>query len=123
MTRENLSTFENRVNVTKVTSDNGQVSYLTPTTAFTQKAYDLGASKVNTFENEKKHVLFFFNNSDAEVGRAYLGKRLHGKKPEELVAMKHSLLFFESWNPEKKAWIPCVGLGASEDLAAKAVAL
>ena len=108
-------------NVTKITSDNGSVSYLTQSVNFGDETYATGACKLNTVENEKKHVLFLFNSADAEVGRYYLGKKLQGKSPAELVEMKHSLCFFKSFNPESQAWVPCVGLSNSENLAEKAV--
>ena len=121
MTRENLNCYQGENNVTKITSDNGSVSYLTQSISFGDEAYQTGACKLNTVENEKKHVLFLFNSADAEVGRYYLGKKLQGKSPKELVEMKHALCFFRSFNPETQSWVPCVGLSNSENLAEKAV--
>ena len=117
MTRETLNSFENRNNVTKITSDNGSVSYLTQSVSFGDETNARGACKLNTVENEKKHVLFLFNDGDAEVGRYYLGKKLQGSTPAELVEKKHNLCFFESYNPETKSWVPCVGMSNQEDLA------
>ena len=117
MTRETLNSFENRNNVTKITSDNGSVSYLTQSVSFGDETNALGACKLNTVENEKKHVLFLFNAGDAEVGRYYLGKKLQGMSPAELVEKKHNLCFFESFNPETKSWVPCVGMSNQEGLA------
>ena len=122
MTRENLNNYQGENNVTKITSDNGSISYLTQSISFGDEAYATGASKLNTVENEKKHVLFLFNSADAEVGRYYLGKKLQGKSPAELVEMKHALCFFKSFNPETQAWVPCVGLSTQEDLSKSAVA-
>ena len=121
MTRESLNSFNGENNVTKITSDNGSVSYLTQSVSFGDEAYQTGACKLNTVENEKKHVLFLFNSADAEVGRYYLGKKLQGKTPKELVEMKHMLCFFRSFNPETQAWVPCVGLSTQEDLTKSAV--
>ena len=121
MTRETINSFENRNNVTKITADNGSVSYLTQSVSFGDETYAKGACKLNTVENEKKHVLFLFNGADAEVGRYYLGQKLQGKSPAELVEMKHALCFFESFNPETMAWVPCVGLSKQEDLTKSAV--
>ena len=121
MTRETINSFENRNNVTKITADNGSVSYLTQSVSFGDETYAKGATKLNTVENEKKHVLFLFNGADAEVGRYYLGQKLQGKSPAELVEMKHLLCFFESFNPETQAWVPCVGLSKQEDLTKSAV--
>lgn len=122
MTRETLNSYENRNNVTKITSDNGSISYLTQSVSFGDETFAKGASKLNTVENERKHVLFLFNSADAEVGRYYLGKKLQGMTPEELVEKKHALCFFESFNPETKSWVPCVGLSQQEDLTKSAVA-
>ena len=121
MTRENLNSYQGENNVTKITGDNGSVSYLTQSISFGDEAYQTGACKLNTVENEKKHVLFLFNSVDAEVGRYYLGKKLQGKTPQELVEQKHALCFFKSFNPETQSWVPCVGLSNSENLAEKAV--
>jgi hypothetical protein len=129
MTREILSSYQGENNVTKVTGDNGSISYLTQSISFAEEANATGASKLNTVENEKKHVLFMFNSADAETGRYYLGKKLQGMTPDELVEKRHMLCFFKSWNPnvtnaEGKViggWVPCVGLSSQESLAAKAV--
>lgn len=123
MTRENLNNYQGESNVTKITSDNGSVSYLTQSVSFNDAAYATGACKLNTVENEKKHVLFLFNAADAEVGRFYLGKKLQGKTPKQLVEMKHSLCIFKSFNPATESWVPCVGLSSQEDLSKSAVSL
>ena len=121
MTRETINSYQGENNVTKITSDNGSVSYLTQSISFGDETYAKGASKLNTVENEKKHVLFLFNSADAEVGRYYLGKKLQGKSPAELVEQKHTLCFFKSFNPETQSWVPCVGLSNQEDLTKSAV--
>ena len=113
MKREILFQFQGKENVTKITSDNGTVSYLSQSRGFGDEAYATGASKLNIVENEKKHVLFLFNSEDKEVGRYYIGKKLQGKTPSELVALKDHLSFFETWNPESKSWVPCVGLSSN----------
>ena len=123
MTRETINSYQGENNVTKITSDNGSVSYLTQSISFGDETYARGASKLNTVENEKKHVLFLFNSADAEVGRYYLGKKLQGKSPAELVEQKHALCFFKSFNPETQSWVPCVGLSNQEDLTKSAVSL
>jgi hypothetical protein len=122
MTRENLNSYQGQINVTNITDDAGSVSYLTQSVSFGDEAYATGACKLNTIENEKKHVLFLFNGADAEVGRYYLGKKLQGKTPAELVEMKHTLCFFKSWNPATESWVPCVGQASQEDLSKSAVA-
>lgn len=114
MTREILDQFQGKENVTKIISDNGTTSYLTQSRSFAEEADALGACKINTIENDKKHILFLFNCKDDEVGRYYLGKSLQGKTPSELVAIKDDLYFLESWSPEKKTWVPCVGLSVNK---------
>lgn len=121
MTRETISSFNGRNNVTKITNDDGAVSYLTQSTTFGDETNAKGACKLNTVENEKKHVLFLFNAADAEVGRYYLGQKLQGQTPAQLVEKKHVLCFFESYNPTTQAWVPCVGLSQQEDLSKNAV--
>lgn len=110
MKREFIEQFQGKENVTKIISDNGTVFYLTQSRSFGDEAYALGATKLNTVENEKKHVLFLFNSNDEEVGRYYLGKALQGKTTAEIVEIKHGLGFFESWNPESEKWVSCVGM-------------
>lgn len=126
MTREMMPNFQGEVNVTKIVNDEGVLSYLTPSVAFTDEAFRTGACALNTVENEKKHVLFLFNAAQAEVGRYYIGKKLQGKTPAQLAELKSNLCIFKSWNPAanegKGSWVPCVGLSSQENLAASAVA-
>ena len=121
MVRETLNSYQGENNVTKITSDKGEVSYLTQSVSFGDETNALGACKLNTVENEKKHVLFLFNMGDAEVGRYYLGKKLQGMSPAELVEKKHNLCFFKSFNPKTQSWVPCVGLSNQEDLTKSAI--
>lgn len=121
MTRETLNNYQGENNVTKITADNGAVSYLTQSVSFNDAAYATGASKLNTVENEKKHVLFLFNSADAEVGRFYLGKKLQGLTPSQIAEKKHQLCIFKSFNPNTNSWVPCVGLSTQEDLSKTAV--
>lgn len=115
MTREILEQFQGKRNVYKIISNNGLVSYLTQSRSFADEASSLGASKLNTVEKENKHVLFLFNKNDEEVGRYYLGKRLQGKTPSEIAGRKNDLVFFDSWNPNTKEWVPCVGIKNNDD--------
>lgn len=117
MTREILDQFQGKRNVTKYISNNGLVSYLTQSRSFADEASSLGACRLNTIENENKHVLFLFNKNDEEVGRYYIGKKLQGKTPSELAEIKNNLVFFDSWNPNIKEWVPCVGMKKNEDSA------
>ena len=110
MTREILEQFQGKQNVTKIICDNGIVVYLSQRRSFADEASSLGACKLNTVENDNKHVLFLFNKNDEEVGRYYIGKRLQGKTPSEIVGIKHNLEFFDSWNPNTKEWVPCIGM-------------
>nr|MCR4716902.1 hypothetical protein [Lachnospiraceae bacterium] len=123
MKREILEQFQGRENVTHIISDNGTEYYLTQSHSFGDEAYFKGASSLNTVENEKKHVLFLFNDKDEEVGRYYIGKKLQGKTPSELVALKDSLVIFETWNPESKSWVPCVGIQPSIQFAQPSVSI
>ena len=126
MTREQLSSFQGENNVTKIVADNGSVSYLTPSISFADKTFALGATKLNTYEVGSKHVAFLFNSADAEVGRYYMGSKLHGLNPVEICEKKSNLVFFKSWNPAANngagAWVPCLGVSSQENLAATAVA-
>lgn len=120
MTRENLNNYNGRDNVTKITADNGTVSYLTQSIDFAAHTNSKGAVALNTFENENKHVLFLFDDKDVEVGRYYMGKKLQGKSVDELIEAKSTLCFFESYNPNTSSWVPCVGLSSQPSLAATA---
>ena len=122
MIRENLSNYQGENNVTKVTNpETGSISYLTQSMRFNDVANATGACKLNTVDNEKKHVLFLFNSEDAEVGRFYLGKNLHGLTPAQLVEKRHQLCIFKSYNPNTENWVPCVGLSTQESLSKSAV--
>ena len=121
MTRENLNSYKGQENVTKITSDEGSVSYLTQSVSFCDEAYRVGATALNTVETEKKHVLFLFNSEGSEAGRYYLGKKLQGKSPAEIAEQKHLLIVFKSFNPQSESWVPCIGLSSQPDLASSAV--
>ena len=108
--KELIPYFQGKENVTHVISPDGTETYLTQSRSFADEAYAKGSCKLNTVENDKKHVLFLFNRNDEEVGRYYMGKKLQGKTPAQLTKMKNVLVFFESWNPETKQWVPCVGI-------------
>ena len=110
-----LDQFQGRSNVRHIINDNGVESWLTQEISFGDETFVKGACKLNTVENETKHVLFLFNSDDEEVGRYYLGKSLQGKTPSELVELKSDLVFFESFNPESKSWVPCVKLSSKGD--------
>lgn len=110
MKTELLNEFQGKHNVRHIINDDGAESWLTQEISFGDETFLKGACKLNTVENETKHVLFLFNGDDEEVGRYYLGKKLQGKTPAELVGMKHDLVFFESFNSETKSWVPCIGI-------------
>ena len=107
--KELLSTFQGKKNVWHILLSDGTSSYLTQEWSFDDEACAKGACKLNTVENDKKHVLFLFNDRDAEVGRYYIGEKLRGLTPKQLTEIKHELCVFESWNLETKKWVPCVG--------------
>ena len=110
---ETLSFYQGKTNVIHYVMDNGQESYLSQSRSFDDEANVKGACKLNTVENEKKHVLFLFNDKNEEVGRYYIGKKLQGLSPERIIEIKDSLSFFDSWNQESSNWIPCVGFKSS----------
>jgi hypothetical protein len=121
---ETLSFFQGKMNVIHCVMDNGQESYLSQSRNFDDEANAKGACKLNTVENEKKHVLFLFNSNNEEVGRYYLGKKLQGQTPDQIIGQIDRLCFFEAWNPETKNWVPCVGISADnppKDIASKAI--
>jgi len=115
--KETLSSYQGRGSVIHYVLNNGTEFWNTQEWSFEDEAYAKGACKLNTVENEKKHVLFLFDSNDKEVGRYYLGKKLQGKTPEQLVEIKHNLVFFESWNTETKSWVPCVSIDSSNQFA------
>ena len=112
---EILPHFQGKDNVRHYMNNNGAESWLTQETSFGDETFVKGACKLNTVENDTKHVLFLFNSDDEEVGRYYIGKSLQGKTPSELVEIKSDLVFFESWNPESNSWVPCVDLSTKDD--------
>ena len=97
--RETIDQFQGKEYVRHIISSNGIESWITDGRSFAEVANENGASKINTVENEKKHVLFLFNSSNVEVGRFYISKRLQGKTPDEIAKVKAELVVFESWNP------------------------
>ena len=107
--KELLTSFHGKDNVWHIIVGNGTESYLTQECSLVDEIYLKGANKLNTVENDKKHVLFLFNDKDEEVGRYYLGKKLQGLTPAQLIEIKQEIVVFESWNPETKKWVPCVG--------------
>ena len=107
--RELLNDFQGKKKVWHIVSSTGASSYLTQGRSFAEEAYIKGACGLVTLENDKKHVLFLFSENEEEVGRYYISKKLQGLTPEEITEIKDTLAFFESWNPETKQWVPCIG--------------
>ena len=107
--KELLNDFQGKKKVWHIVSSNGASSYLTQGRSFAEEANIKGACGLVTLENDKKHVLFLFNDNEEEVGRYYISKKLQGLTPEEITEIKDTLAFFESWNPETKQWVPCIG--------------
>lgn len=116
MTKELLNQFQGKENVWHIILDNGIENWLTQEVSFADETCAKGACKLNTVENDKKHVLFLFNDRNEEVGRYYIGKKLQGKTPEQITELKGQICFFESWNPSTKSWVPCVGFRKSAQL-------
>ena len=115
MKTELLNQFQGRYNVRHIVNDNDVESWLTQEISFEDETFVKGACKLDTVENETKHVLYLFNSDNEEVGRYYIGKSLQGKTPSEFVEIKNDLVFFESFNPESKSWVPCVILSSKGD--------
>lgn len=115
--KETLSFYQGKTNVIHYVMDDGQEFYLSQSRNFDDEANAKGACKLNTVENEKKHVLFLFNSDDKEVGRYYIGKKLQGMSPEQIVEKKDIIVFFDSWNPKNDKWIPCVVFKSSGQFA------
>lgn len=116
MRKDFLDSFEGKKNVWHIILDNGIENWLTQEVSFADETCAKGACKLNTVENETKHVLFLFNDRNEEVGRYYIGKKLQGKSPNELVQLKDQMCFFESYNQKTKKWVPCVGFRKSAQL-------
>jgi hypothetical protein len=106
--KETLDQFQGKEYVRHIINPSGTESWMTDDRSFMDEAYKTGASKINTIENDKKHVLFLFNNSNVEVGRYYMGKKLQGQTPEQIAEQKPNLTIFDSWNPATKQWVPCI---------------
>ena len=117
MKTEILNEFQGKRNVRHIIADNGTESFLTQGVSFADETIAKGACKLNTVENATKHILFLFNSNDEEVGRYYLGKRLQGMTPEQLVELKESIIFLDSWDPDTKTWVPCVGFNKTSQIA------
>ena len=117
-TRELLPEFKGMRNVTKVTSDNGQVSYLTESVSLEAEANRVGAYDYAVYEKENKHVFFLF--SETGENKYYLGQKLQNKGYDFLDSVLTKMVSFFSWNPSTEKWIPCVGLSDQESLRSKA---
>lgn len=115
MTRETISNFQGRENVTKVTNDNGAVSYLTQSETLAQVSYNKGADDYAIYEGEKKHVFFLFEGK-VEKARFYLGQKLQNKGMDFIDTVLNKLVCFESWNPNTNSWVPCIGLSEQKPL-------
>lgn len=117
MTRETISNFQGRENVTKVTNDNGAVSYLTQSETLAQAADATGAEDFAIYENNEnnKHVFFLFKGR-VEKGKFYLGQKLQNKGMDYLSTVLNKLVVFESWNPNTNSWVPCIGLSEQKPL-------
>ena len=120
MTRETLTDFNGRQNVTKITSDNGQVSYLTQSQSLAQTAYEHGADDYAVYESDTKHVFFLFQGQ-VEKAKFYLGQKLQGLTSAALEAKMAAgkLVTFESYNANNGSWVPCVGLAENQQQLAK----
>ena len=109
ISKEILPSFQGKEKVWHIVDSNGKSSYMTQSWSFDDEVYAKGACKLNIVENDRKHVLFLFNDRNEEVGRYYIGKKIQGLTPKQMTEIKNELCFFESWNPETKTWVPCIG--------------
>ena len=117
-TREPLAEFNGMRNVTKVTSDNGQVSYLTESISLQAEANRVGATDYAIFERDNKHVFFLF--SETGETKYYLGQKLQGKGYDFIDSVLSKMVSFFSWNPNTQTWVPCVGLSDQPSLRSQA---
>ena len=89
----------------------GTESWITENhSSFVYEAEKKDASEINIVENERMHVLLFYNSENVEVGRYNLSKKLQGLTPNQILAQKSELVVFEKWNSFTKQWESCVGL-------------
>ena len=120
--REQLSDFNGRSNVTKVTNpETGAISYLTQSTPLLEEAARCGATVIDVAKT--KPVLLLFNDNDACVAKAYISKALQGMSPSQIAERKAELCLFESYYADKKAWIPCVSISSNQGPSANAARL
>lgn len=119
MTRETINNFNGENNVTKITSDNGTVSYLSQSVNFRDEAYSKGGVTLASYEQNNKHALFLFNAAKAEVGRYYLCKSLQGAGDDAIAASADCMVVFKSW--DGSSWVPCVSKTSQVNLAQKSV--
>lgn len=117
-TRVPLAEFKGMHNVTKVTSDSGQVSYLTESISLEAEANRVGAYDYAVFEKGNKHVFFLF--SETGETKYYLGQKLQGKGYDFIDSVLSKMVSFLSWNPTTEKWIPCVGLSDQPSLRSQA---
>ncbi len=108
---ETLKTFENEVNVTKITQtlEDGskREAYLTSPSSYEDTKNRCGAELLDVSESGK--VCLFFgknaNGDNVEVDSYVLSNNLKGLTPQQLIEKKHALLFFKSWFPAQKRWV------------------
>lgn len=111
--RDILNYYQGKTKVIHCVMADGREAWLSQERSFADETASKGACKINTIENDKKHVLYLFNDNNEEVGSYYLGKKLQGMPPEQIVENKERIAFFDSWNPENAKWVPCVGFKSS----------
>ena len=115
--KTNLPEFKNRVNVDHIV-DNGKEAWLTKPEGFTATQNACGADWLDVTEDGKR-VIFF--KGEEEVDNYRLSNSLAGSTPEELIAKKHCLLFFETWYPAESRWVKQVAVGKPKKKSAKAI--
>lgn len=116
--KETLPKYEGMINVTKITADDGSVSYLSPSVPLEAEANRVGAVDYAIYEKDGKHVFFLY--SETGESKYYLGQKLQNKGYDVLDTLMDKIVCFFSWNPNKSQWVPCVGLSDQPSLRSQA---
>ena len=109
MKKEILIFFEGMENVTHCISKKGE-AWISKTRTYKEERDKKGARKINTYESGNKHIFFLMDDNYTVLGKYYMAKELQGKTPKQIISDKLRLFFFESWNPTKREWVPCIGI-------------
>lgn len=119
--RETLAEFKGESQVTHIT-DGDREAWLSTTTGFTSLVKQLGADSIDVSEDGTR---IFFYSGDEELASYRLSNSLQEEEPEpdDLLEMKHSLVFFKSWYPEESRWVNNCAKGQRRAKSSKAVSI